>query len=104
MRAKASTVGNIVGKNVPVSLTEVSCELTLGNVKFLRLFSQDDNLTIRTWHPDGPNAQVEQKTNIMPHHEVLLRLDAMDLERGLHNSLIIYRSRPFQVSCALSSS
>lgn len=25
MRQKASTVGNIVGKNVPVSLTEVNC-------------------------------------------------------------------------------
>ncbi|KAF7799672.1 hypothetical protein EIP86_010912 [Pleurotus ostreatoroseus] len=64
MRSKAATVGNIVGKTVPDSLTE------------------DDNATVRTWHPDGPNAQVEKKTNIMPHHEVLLRLDAMDLERG----------------------
>lgn len=43
---------------------------------------QDDNATLRTWHPDGPNGQVEKKTDIMPHHEVLLRLDAMDLERG----------------------
>ena len=43
---------------------------------------KDDNKTLRTWHPDGPNGQVEQKTDIMPHHEVLLRLDAMDLERG----------------------
>ncbi|KAH8112364.1 seryl-tRNA synthetase [Phellopilus nigrolimitatus] len=64
MRVKASTVGNIVGKSVPVSLTE------------------DDNVTLRTWHPDGPNGQAVQKTDIMPHHEVLLRLDAMDLERG----------------------
>lgn len=37
---------------------------------------------MRTFHPDGPNAQVEKKTNIMPHHEILLRLDAMDLDRG----------------------
>ncbi|OJA17611.1 hypothetical protein AZE42_01203 [Rhizopogon vesiculosus] len=64
MRKKASTVGNLVAKDVPVSLTE------------------DDNLTLRTWHPDGPNGQVERKTDIMPHHEVLLRLDAMDLDRG----------------------
>ncbi|KAG9313797.1 serine-tRNA ligase, partial [Chiua virens] len=64
MRQKASNVGNIVAKDVPVSLTE------------------DDNVTLRTWHPDGPNGQVEKKTDIMPHHEVLLRLDAMDLERG----------------------
>ncbi|KAF8480033.1 serine-tRNA ligase [Russula ochroleuca] len=64
MRQKASAIGNIVNKGVPVSQTE------------------DDNATLRTWHPDGPNAQVEKKTNILAHHEVLLRLDAMDLERG----------------------
>ncbi|KAI0705334.1 serine-tRNA ligase [Earliella scabrosa] len=62
MRQRASTVGNIVGKDVPVSMTE------------------DDNKTLRTWHPEGK--EVEKKTDIMPHHEVLLRLDAMDLERG----------------------
>jgi hypothetical protein len=43
---------------------------------------QDDNVTLRTFHPEGPNVQPEQRTDIMPHHEVLLRLDAMDLERG----------------------
>jgi seryl-tRNA synthetase len=43
---------------------------------------QDDNATIRTWHPEGPNGQVEKRTDILAHHEVLLRLDAMDLERG----------------------
>ncbi|KAI0058342.1 serine-tRNA ligase [Artomyces pyxidatus] len=64
MRQKASTIGNIVGKDVPVSMTE------------------DDNVTVRTWHPDGPNGQVEKKSDILAHHEVLLRLDAMDLERG----------------------
>jgi seryl-tRNA synthetase len=37
---------------------------------------------LRTWHPDGPNTQVEKRTDILAHHEVLLRLDAMDLERG----------------------
>ncbi|KAL5520616.1 SES1_2 [Sanghuangporus sanghuang] len=64
MRAKAATAGNIVGNLVPVSMTE------------------DDNATLKTWHPDGPNGQVAQRTDIMPHHEVLLRLGAMDLERG----------------------
>ncbi|KAI0340455.1 serine-tRNA ligase [Trametopsis cervina] len=64
MRQKASTVGNIVGKDVPVSLTE------------------DDNAILRKWHPQGEGVEVEKKTDIMPHHEVLLRLDAMDLERG----------------------
>lgn len=43
-------------------------------------------MTIRTWHPDGPDAHVEKKTDIMPHHEVLLRLDAMDLDRGTYTN------------------
>ncbi|KAF5348073.1 hypothetical protein D9758_010043 [Tetrapyrgos nigripes] len=64
MRAKASTVGNIVGKNVPVSNTE------------------DDNSIIRTWHPASEPDEPPVRKDIMPHHEVLLRLDAMDLDRG----------------------
>ncbi|KAN0139264.1 hypothetical protein V8E53_002765 [Lactarius tabidus] len=64
LRQKAGTIGNIVNKDVPVSKTE------------------DDNATLRTWHPDGQNGQVEKRTDILAHHEVLLRLDAMDLERG----------------------
>ncbi|KAK7683845.1 hypothetical protein QCA50_013223 [Cerrena zonata] len=67
MRIRASNVGNIVGKNAPVSLTE------------------DDNVTIRTYHPKGEGVAVEKRTDIMPHHEALLRLDAMDLERGTKN-------------------
>jgi seryl-tRNA synthetase len=63
MRNKAGTVGNIVGKNAPVSLTE------------------DDNAALRTWDPKGL-AEPEERAGILPHHEVLLRLDAMDLERG----------------------
>ncbi|KAJ3511276.1 hypothetical protein NLJ89_g4192 [Agrocybe chaxingu] len=64
MRQKASGVGNLVGKNVPVSLTE------------------DDNVTLRTWDPTGELADPPARVGIMPHHEVLLRLDAMDLDRG----------------------
>lgn len=64
MRIKAGLVGNLVAKSVPVSLTE------------------DDNVTIRTWHPDGPNAQVQQRKDILAHHEVLIRLDALDMDRG----------------------
>ncbi|TFL03895.1 hypothetical protein BDV98DRAFT_544399 [Pterulicium gracile] len=64
MRLKASTVGNIVGKNAPVSQTE------------------DDNVVMRTWHNPAEPDEPEQRPNILPHHEVLLRLDAMDLERG----------------------
>ncbi|KAG8942945.1 Cytosolic seryl-tRNA synthetase, partial [Tulasnella sp. 408] len=63
MRAKCLTIGNIVGSKVPVSQTE------------------DDNAVIRTWHPDGPNGQVEQKKDILPHHEVMLRLDMIDMDR-----------------------
>ncbi|PPQ84928.1 hypothetical protein CVT26_008584, partial [Gymnopilus dilepis] len=64
MRQKASTVGNIVGKNVPVSLTE------------------DDNDILKIWDPTGDTAEPAVREGILPHHEVLLRLDAMDLERG----------------------
>ncbi len=44
MKAKARTIGNIVGPKVPISNTE------------------DDNAVLKTWHPDGPNGQVEKKT------------------------------------------
>ncbi|KAJ7231467.1 hypothetical protein B0H12DRAFT_1205058 [Mycena haematopus] len=64
MRQKASTVGNIVGKSVPVSQTE------------------DDNVTVRTWHSAQETDEPPVRAGIMPHHEVLLRLDAMDLDRG----------------------
>lgn len=64
MRNKAAGVGNIVGKNAPVSLTE------------------DDNTTIRIWDPTGVEAEPAPREGILAHHEVLLRLDAMDLDRG----------------------
>ena len=38
MRSKASTVGNIVGKNVPVSQTEVGCFFSQLSFFFLKLF------------------------------------------------------------------
>jgi seryl-tRNA synthetase len=43
---------------------------------------QDDNAVLRTWHPDGPNAKVEKKTDILAHHEVMIRIGAFDTERG----------------------
>ena len=62
---------------------------------------QDDNAVIRTWHPDGPNGKVEKKrcacrartllqpthaalphSDILSHHEVMMRLEAFDMERG----------------------
>lgn len=83
MRQKASTVGNLVNKDVPVSMNEVNTLISFLYVKVLREPpSQDDNKTIRKWHPDGEGVEVEKKPDILAHHEVLLRLDAMDLERG----------------------
>jgi len=38
MRSKASTVGNIVGKNVPVSQTEVGCFFKLSFFFLLKVF------------------------------------------------------------------
>ncbi|KAL9936736.1 hypothetical protein V8E36_004804 [Tilletia maclaganii] len=64
MRAKAVTIGNIVGDKVPISQTE------------------DDNQEIRKWHPDGPNAQVQKRTDILSHHEVMYRLELFDQDRG----------------------
>ncbi|KAI4523102.1 hypothetical protein EV715DRAFT_194802 [Schizophyllum commune] len=65
LKKKARGVGNIVGKNVPVSQTE------------------DDNVTVRTWFPSGETDEPPARPGILAHHEVLLRLDAMDLERGV---------------------
>ncbi|KAH8829105.1 seryl-tRNA synthetase [Flagelloscypha sp. PMI_526] len=64
MRHKAGTVGNIVGPNAPTSQTE------------------DDNAIVRTWHSATESDEPPLREGILPHHEVLLRLDAMDLERG----------------------
>ncbi|WFD33526.1 serine--tRNA ligase [Malassezia cuniculi] len=64
MRAKARTIGNIVGDKVPISQTE------------------DDNLTVRTWLPDGPNSSFEKRTDILSHHEVMYRLELFDTDRG----------------------
>jgi seryl-tRNA synthetase len=64
MRVKASEIGNIVGDKVPISMTE------------------DDNGVERQWHPDGPNGKVEKKNDILSHHEVMMRLEAFDMERG----------------------
>ncbi|CAO1619616.1 unnamed protein product [Jaminaea pallidilutea] len=65
MREKAAQIGNIVGPAVPISQTE------------------DDNSVIRTWHPDGPNGKVEKKQGILSHHEVMMRLQTFDPERGV---------------------
>lgn len=65
MREKAGSIGNIVGPKVPISQNE------------------DENTVIRTWHPDGTNGQVEKKTDILSHHEVMLRLSVFDPERGV---------------------
>ncbi|KAJ7756990.1 hypothetical protein B0H16DRAFT_1371045 [Mycena metata] len=60
MRQKVGLVGNIIGNDVPA-----------------------DNATLRTWHPVQETDEPPVRTGIMPHHEVLLRLDAIDLDRGV---------------------
>ncbi|EGX92570.1 seryl-tRNA synthetase [Cordyceps militaris CM01] len=62
LRAKISTVGNIVDDSVPVSNNE------------------DDNAVQRTWAPEGVAIE---KRNVLSHHEVLLRLDGYDPDRGV---------------------
>ncbi|TIA69016.1 hypothetical protein E3P92_03766 [Wallemia ichthyophaga] len=64
MKSKAVQIGNIVGPAVPIHDDE------------------EHNVVVRTWHPHGPNAAVEKKAGALPHHEVLMRLDGFDLERG----------------------
>ncbi|KAJ4145684.1 hypothetical protein LMH87_004523 [Akanthomyces muscarius] len=62
LRAKIKSVGNIVDDSVPVSNNE------------------DDNAVQRTWAPEGVAVE---KRNVLSHHEVLLRLDGYDPDRGV---------------------
>jgi seryl-tRNA synthetase len=64
LRKLAGTIGNLVHESVPVSMTE------------------DDNVEVAKWHPDGPNASPQKRTDILSHHEVMYRLDILDQERG----------------------
>ena len=82
MRQKASTIGNIVGPNAPNALTEVSGYCTAQ--MFSRfMVTKDKNVVVRTWKPAGEPGEPVGRPDIMPHHEVLLRLDAIDLDRGM---------------------
>ncbi|EGV65049.1 Cytosolic seryl-tRNA synthetase [Yamadazyma tenuis] len=70
LRAKVNTVGNIVHKSVVVSQDEANNEL------------------VKLWKPEGLEeiTQVAAATNKpakLSHHEVLLRLDGYDPERGV---------------------
>ncbi|GHJ88793.1 hypothetical protein NliqN6_5195 [Naganishia liquefaciens] len=75
MNKAAGQIGNIVDERSTVSATE------------------DDNPTLRLYHPEGPNhkgmdmstggLELKDKTEgILSHHEVLLRIDGYDPERG----------------------
>jgi len=44
--------------------------------------TENDNVTLRTWDPQGVTEDPAVIPDIMPHHEILLRLGAMDLDRG----------------------
>ncbi|CAG8800543.1 5830_t:CDS:2, partial [Racocetra persica] len=68
LKSKASTIGNIVHKSVPVSLDE------------------ENNEIIRKWDPptneNGLDIKSVKKNGILSHHEVLYRIDGYDSERG----------------------
>ncbi|ANB12072.1 serine--tRNA ligase SES1 [Sugiyamaella lignohabitans] len=64
LRAKVNLVGNIVHPSVPVSQDEANNEL------------------IRTWAPEGVVVDASVKAKLS-HHEVLLRLDGYDPDRGV---------------------
>lgn len=63
LNMKAKSVGNYVHKDVPVSGTE------------------DDNAVVKTWAPEDRKA--EFKSDGIPHHGVLTRLNGYDPERGV---------------------
>lgn len=70
LRGKVSQVGNIVHPSVVVSNDEENNEL------------------VRTWKPEdlesvGPQASATGKPATLSHHEILLRLDGYDPERGV---------------------
>lgn len=62
MNKKLGTIGNIIHDSVPISKTE------------------DDNPTLKEWAPEG--MVIEKKTDVLSHHEVLLRLDGYNPEAG----------------------
>ncbi|KAK4957372.1 Cytosolic seryl-tRNA synthetase [Elasticomyces elasticus] len=59
---KAKSIGNYVHESVPVSDNE------------------DKNAVVRTWAPEGVEVV---KKDCLSHHEVVVRLDAADFERGV---------------------
>lgn len=99
MRRLAGTIGNIVADDCPVSQTEVRAAPSLVPFSLLRArlmcpiyylpSSQDDNVLVRTYHPDGPDAQPQARTDIIAHHEVMHRLGFFDLERGTSSSVVM---------------
>ncbi|RKP06030.1 seryl-tRNA synthetase [Thamnocephalis sphaerospora] len=61
-KTKLTTIGNLVHESVPTSMNE------------------DNNEVIRSWNAN--DEEPKQRTDILPHHEVLHRLDGFDAERG----------------------
>ncbi|PHH64871.1 hypothetical protein CDD81_3728 [Ophiocordyceps australis] len=62
LKSKIRTIGNYVHDSVPISNNE------------------DNNEVLRTWAPEGVTVE---KRNVLSHHEVLLRLDGYDPDRGV---------------------
>ncbi|QUC18976.1 uncharacterized protein UV8b_03217 [Ustilaginoidea virens] len=75
LKTKIKTVGNYVHESVPVSNNE------------------ENNVVERIWAPEGTT--VEKRDNILSHHEVLLRLDGYDPDRGVkvvgHRGYFLHR-------------
>ncbi|KAI8633126.1 seryl-tRNA synthetase [Xylariaceae sp. FL1651] len=61
LQTKLKTIGNIVHASVPISDNE------------------DNNVVQRKWAPEGVTVE---KKDVLSHHEVLLRLDGYDPDRG----------------------
>lgn len=83
LRIRAGRIGNIVHPSVPVSMDEVGCWPSVCAASAESEDDQVDNGLIRTWHPQGPNATPEKRTDILAHDLVMDRLDMLDQERGV---------------------
>ncbi|EFX01289.1 seryl-tRNA synthetase [Grosmannia clavigera kw1407] len=67
MNKALATIGNIIHDSVPVSATE------------------DDNPTLRTWVPADREVPIgqEDRSTLLSHHELLLRIDGYNPEAGV---------------------
>ena len=79
LRTKAKSIGNYVHDSVPFSDNE------------------DNNEIIRKWAPEGFDENTQEQASLS-HHEVLLRLEGYDAERG--TKLVGYRGIALRVTAS----